>query len=108
MLRRLLFSLLILSILFQIITSTSQCTCSCCKGNGCIKQYQGSINMPTCSATSCKHTCKLRYPGKCGPSPGSFTATCTKTKKSHRLSPTKKIKQKLVSSSSKKHVHYRP
>jgi len=104
MLRRLLFILLIFSILFVTITSSSQCTCSCCKGNRCIPRYQGSISMPTCSATSCKHTCKIRYPTQCGRSPGSFKATCTKIKKPHRLSPTKKIKQKITSS--KKHGYH--
>jgi len=78
--RRLLFFLLILFILFTIINSKSECSCSCCKGNGCIKRHQGSISMPTCSAKTCKHTCKLRYPGQCGASLGTLSATCTKTK----------------------------
>ncbi len=63
--------------------------------------------MPTCSGTSCKNTCKLRYPGQCGRSPGTLSATCTKTKKPHRLSPVKKIKQKLTPSS-KKQVYRQP
>ncbi|CAF0990696.1 unnamed protein product [Adineta ricciae] len=73
---------------------SNQCSCSCCKGNRCIKQYLGSIQMPTCSATSCKNACKLRHPSKCAGTPGSITATCTKTKAPHR-SPVNKIKHKL-------------
>ncbi len=103
---RLIFIVFVFSILFLTINSSSQCSCSCCKGNGCIKRLQGLINMPTCSATTCKHTCKVRYPAQCGRSPGSFTATCTKTKKTNRLSPTKKIKQKITSSN--KQVDRRP
>jgi hypothetical protein len=57
--------------------------------------------MLTCSATSCKRACKLRHPIQCTGTPGSITATCTKTP--HR-SPIKKIKQKLTPSS-KKHIH---
>lgn len=94
MVRHLLLTFLVLCILFALINGKSECSCSCCKGNRCIKQYLGSIRMPTCSATSCKNACKLRHPSKCTGSPGSITATCTKTKAPHR-SPTNKIKQKL-------------
>ncbi len=105
MTRRLLFFLLIFFILFATINSKSECSCTCCKGNGCIKKYQGSIQMLTCSATSCKNTCKIRYPGQCGRSPGYSLATCTKTKKTHRASPVKKTKHKLTQSSKKTIYH---
>lgn len=106
MTRRLLFGLLLLFVLFTIIHSKSQCSCSCCKGNRCIKRYQGAITMLTCSANSCKNTCKLRYPVQCSAKLGSITATCTKTKTPRRSSPIKKIKNKLKPS--KKHVIRRP
>ncbi|CAF1449333.1 unnamed protein product [Adineta steineri] len=75
--------------------------------NGCVKRHQGFINMPTCSATSCKNACKLRHHAQCAGTPGSILATCTKTKTSHRLSPTKKIKHKTKISSSNKHTNRR-
>lgn len=106
MTRRLLFFLFILFLLFTIIQSKTQCTCTCCKGNRCLQRYQGSIQLPTCSFSSCKRSCKLRYPGQCGSSPGSVTATCTKTKTPHRSSPVKKITNKLKPS--KKQVIRRP
>jgi hypothetical protein len=58
--------------------------------------------MPTCSAASCKNTCKLRYPRQCIGSPGYLLATCTKTKKPHRLSPVKKNKHKITKTSKKR------
>ncbi|CAF5168812.1 unnamed protein product, partial [Rotaria sp. Silwood1] len=76
-----------------------QCTCSCCKGSGCMKQHQGVISLPTCSSTSCKNACKTRYPTQCGRSPGALVATCTKTKKPHRSSLSKNIKPRLRRSS---------
>ncbi|CAF4764814.1 unnamed protein product [Rotaria sp. Silwood1] len=78
---------------------TCQCTCSCCKGNGCMKKHQGVISLPTCSSTSCKNACKTRYPTQCGRSPGVLVATCTKTKKPHRSSLSKNIKPRLRRSS---------
>ena len=101
MARRLLLLLLLLCLLVAVIDGSSQCSCTCCKGNRCIQQYQGSFSMLTCSASSCKRACKARYPTRCGGSPGSLLATCTKTKKPHRLSPVKKIKQRLRPSSHK-------
>ncbi|CAF5000725.1 unnamed protein product, partial [Rotaria sp. Silwood1] len=55
----------------------------------------------TCSSSSCKHTCKMRYPGQCGRSPGTLVATCTKTKKPRRFSSSKKTKSRLRPSSRK-------
>ena len=101
MARRLLLLLLSLCFLVALINASSQCSCTCCKGNRCIQRYQGSFSMLTCSASSCKRACKARYPTQCGRSPGSLLATCTKTKNPHRLSPVKKIKQKLRPSSTK-------
>ncbi|CAF3972719.1 unnamed protein product [Adineta steineri] len=105
--RQLFFYFVIFCILFSLINCKSQCSCSCCKGNGCVKRHQGFINMPTCSATSCKNACKLRHHAQCAGTPGSILATCTKTETSHRLSPTKKIKHKTKISSSNKHTNRR-
>ncbi|UJR08216.1 hypothetical protein I4U23_012489 [Adineta vaga] len=102
MVRRLLLSLLILCVLFALINGKSQCSCSCCKGNRCIKRYLGAISMPTCSATSCKNACKLRHPSQCMGTPGSITATCTKTKTPHR-SPFKKTHPKQRTTIIKNH-----
>ncbi|CAF1063585.1 unnamed protein product [Rotaria sp. Silwood1] len=98
---RILLFLFALCICFTIINSKTQCSCSCCKGNGCFARYQGIISLPTCSSSSCKHTCKMRYPGQCGRSPGTLVATCTKTKKPRRFSSSKKTKSRLRPSSRK-------
>lgn len=104
---RMLLILLILCICFAIINSKSQCSCSCCKGNRCIQRYQGSFSLPTCSARTCKHACKIRYPGQCVGSPGTLLATCTKTKKVHRTPLKKKLKP-ILKPNSKKHLYHRP
>ncbi|CAF3028680.1 unnamed protein product [Rotaria socialis] len=106
--RTLLIVLLFLfCILFTITNSKSQCSCSCCKGNRCIKRYQGSVSLPTCSAKTCKHACKIRYPGQCSGSPGSLLATCIKSKSPARSSLVQRMKSK-VKPSSKTHSYRRP
>jgi len=78
--RQLLFAILIFALLNSVINCKTQCSCTCCKGNRCIQRYQGTIPLPTCSHSSCKYACKVRYPGQCSGSPGSLTAQCKNTK----------------------------
>lgn len=75
--RSILFIILfLLLILFSGNVDSYGCDCSCCTGSGCNITYLGTIQLSTCSGTTCSDNCKSKY-STC--SVGSISAVCSAT-----------------------------